>query len=185
MKKFLLNDTLIGLKKKTISEKIIDKDSAMENFEIFVKEYTDVEDIAKIDMEKSEFIDFVLANYSVSNTQTFIKYSNAFIKKANTLEGYFIKILMALGYKVTDLIPLTYQELFNVFTFEFYNKICASDPNKAMTIVDDLMMFGIGEDEARVYASNGIPKGVEEETTPKQTTELEDMKTLEQYLKNE
>lgn len=183
MKKIAINGVTLNLKKKTVLEKVMTKTDAYEFFDVFLKEYLGLNEypIELSSIEKGEFIDLVLSNYSISNEESFIRASNAFTNRRNTLVGYMMGILCKLNYKVSELINLTQFELFEVFTYEFYLKICPTKPELASAIAEDLVRFGISVDTANKYVSNGLPSstgGNIEKHEPRKTTEEEDIREL-------
>lgn len=183
MKKYVMNGVTFTLKRKTISDHIISREDAIENYKEFISGYTNLSmlDVQEIPMEKEDFVDFVLSKYSISEKQSFISLNNNFIRKAATVESFFIRVLLTLGYKATELLNLTHAELFNVFTYEFYYKICVAHPEKARAIIEDLVKFGIDLNDATTYVNNGLPQ--EEVVEEKKTTEKEDMENILKSLK--
>jgi hypothetical protein len=92
-----------------------------------------------------------------------------------------VNVLCRLDYKVTDLINLTQNELFDVFTIEVYDKICTKKPDVARSIITDLVGYGLSLETATTFIENGIPAstgGTNEAHSPRTTTEEEDIKTL-------
>ncbi|MGL5712366.1 MAG: hypothetical protein ACRCX2_05050 [Paraclostridium sp.] len=187
MKKIIIGNVTLELKKKTLLDKVMSKDEAYEYFATFLREYVNLDEYPKelAGLDKSEFIDIILSNYTISTEESFIKHSNAFIARRNTLVGYMIGILSQLDYKLTDVIKLTPSELFEVFTYEVHGKICQKKPEVAQSIISDLISLGISKETATTYINNGIPSGAGkiEQHTPRNTTDEEDIKELFKNLK--
>lgn len=187
MKKIIIGDVTLELKKKTLLEKVMTKEEASEFFSTFLREYVNLNEYPKelAGLDKEEFIDIILSNYTISTEESFIKHSNAFVARRNTLVGYMIGILSQLDYKLTDVIKLTPSELFEIFTYEVHGKICQRKPEAAQSMIQDLISLGISPETATTYINNGIPSGAGkiEQHVPRTTTDEEDIKELFKNLK--
>ncbi|MGL6101066.1 MAG: hypothetical protein ACRC0G_15765 [Fusobacteriaceae bacterium] len=186
MKTLIVEDRVITLKKKTVIEKIMNREDALEFFDIFIKEYAGLDEYDFI-MDEEDFVDLVLSNYSIESEKAFVKLSNAYVARRGTLVGYMIGVLCQLNYKATELIKLTNSELFEVFTLTIYNTVCQTKPEVARNIAKDIVKFGITEGTANIYIENGIPEnsgdGKTEKSEPRVTTEEEDIRQLFKELK--
>ncbi|MGL4449614.1 MAG: hypothetical protein ACRCTZ_00310 [Sarcina sp.] len=178
MKKFIIEGVKVTIKRKSITDNIMSEEDALMYFDDFLNEYTDLtpETFKKISLTESEFITFVLSKYKIAEKNSFISLNNKFMNKVNTIEAYFIKILMSMGYKAIDLMNLTHEELYNTFTYEFYFKICKSEPELARALEQDLVLFGVDPTCAQLYVKNGFP--IEDESNNKPVDEKEDMKNI-------
>lgn len=185
MKKFIIDGVKVTLKRKTVSDNIMSEEDAIVFFEDFLKEYTDLttETFKKLSLTEGEFVKFVLSKYKISEKNAFINLNNKFMGKVNTIETYFIKILMSMGYKATELINLTHEELFNIFTYEFYFKVCKENAELAQALAQDLAVFGVDATDAQIYVNNGLPQ--QEVVEDKPRNEKEDMKNIFKSLEKE
>ncbi|MGL5717434.1 MAG: hypothetical protein ACRCX2_30755 [Paraclostridium sp.] len=186
LKKLIIENQTFTLKKKTLLEKVMKKEDAVEYFDVFLKEYLGTEEYT-LEMGKEEFVNLILDQYSISNEKAFVAHSNAFVNRRNTLVGYMMSLLCQLDYKATELIHLTQSELFEVFTLAVYNGVCMKKPELAKNIADDLEALGITKETATVYINNGIPEnsagGKIEKVEPRTTTDEEDIRQIFKELK--
>lgn len=188
MRKIIIEDISFRLKNKTVLNKITKREDAIDNFQDFIKEYTTIENSEVIlkYLEKEQIVDYILSFYDLNKDSTFIKYSNEFIERRNTVNGYMIDFLNNIGYKVSDIIKLNSQELFETFTYEFRNKICLKDQSLAKSIGEELIMFGLDRQNVMTYINNLIPKNEEQEIeVKKNNNEVEDVANLIASLEKE
>ncbi|MGL6098377.1 MAG: hypothetical protein ACRCZ9_03415 [Fusobacteriaceae bacterium] len=181
MKTLIVEDKTLTLKRKTIFEKTIKREDALEYFDVFIKEYLNLDEYDFF-MDKEEFVDLILSHYTLESEKSFVRHSNAYVARRNTLTGYMIGVLCQLNYKATELLNLTATELFEVFTLTVYNTVCKNNPETARSIAKDLTVFGITEETANIFIENGIPEnsgdGKTEKVEPRKTSEEEDIRQL-------